>query len=56
MRKLYYHCKHDDCLRLTVHIVRIVDDRLPPYVHVLMCTSCGQECVVPVDIDAACLS
>jgi len=54
MTKLHYNCAL--CQRLTIQIVRVVADTLPPDVHVLMCTSCGRLCVSRVDISTACLA
>jgi hypothetical protein len=51
MTKLFYNCRLEK--KLTVQIIKVVTDTLPPNVHVLMCTSCGQLCVSRVDIETA---
>ena len=39
MDKLPYQCRK--CKKLTIHMIRIVTDNLPPYVKVLECSVCS---------------
>ena len=54
MTKLHFNCRAEK--KLTIQIVRVVTDTLPPNVHVLECTGCGNLSVALVDIDTACLA
>jgi hypothetical protein len=54
MTKLFYNCRLEK--KLTVQMVRVVTDTLPPNIHVLECTSCGNLGIALVDIESACLA
>ena len=47
MEKLPYHCRK--CGKVTLQMIRVVTDNLPPNVHVLECCVCSNMGVSKLD-------
>jgi NMD protein affecting ribosome stability and mRNA decay len=49
--QLRYECRIEK--KLTMQTIRVVTDKLPAYVHVIQCNSCGALSMAKVDPETA---